>query len=293
MSDLQQSATHPAQEEAPNPSRLAMAVSTGVLVILLAVIAFGLHLAQKPPPFMVQGIMQADEVRVSLKTTGRVVTLYAHEGDRVHKGQVLATITSPEIDAALAQLRRAEAADTLAQSTWRRVQALYKSGVLPAQKRDEALANARAAADAVNAARSTPATLADGAQIAVHGGALDVLSPMDGEISTREANEGELAPAGYPLFTLIAPENGWVQLNLREDQFRGLKMGQIIEGEVPALGVTVRFRVSYIAPQGDFATWRSVRQSSGYDVRSFEIRARPVSAVPGLRPGMSVLVHHL
>lgn len=293
MSDLNTPDFREAETVPSEPSRIGMVVSSAVLLVIFAVIAVGLHLAQKPPPFLVQGIMQTDEVRVSLKATGRVVNLYAHEGDTVRKGQVLATITSPEIDAALAQLRRADAASDLAQSTWRRVAALYKSGVLPAQKRDEAEASARAAADAVNAARAAPAALADGAQIAVHGGALDVLSPVDGEISTREANEGELAPAGYPLFTLIAPQNIWVQLNLREDQFRGLKIGQIIEGEIPALGITAKFRVSFIAPQGDFATWRSVRQSSGYDVRSFEVRARPVVAVAGLRPGMSVLLHHL
>lgn len=280
-------------EEPPKPSRIGMLVSTLVLIAILGVVAWGLHLAQKPVPFLLQGIMQTDEVRVSLKATGRVVRLYAHEGDLVKKGQVLATISSPEIDAALAQLRRAEAASDLAQRTWQRVATLYKAGVLPAQKRDEAEASARAAADAVRAARAAPLTLADGARVAANGGALEVLAPIDGEISSREANEGELAPAGYPLFTLVAPENVWVQLNIREDQFHSLKMGQGIDGEIPALGMTVKFRVTYIAAEGDFATWRSVRQSSGYDVRSFEVRARPVAPVAALRPGMSVLVHHL
>lgn len=279
--------------EPPQPSKIGMLISTLILLVILGIVALGLYLAQKPAPFLVQGVVQTDDVRVSLKTTGRIMHLYAHEGDRVTKGQVLATITSPEIDAALAQLRRAQSADDLAQSTWARVSTLYKAGVVPAQKRDEAEANARAAADAVKAARTTPTTLADGARIAVSGGALEVLAPIDGEISTREANEGELAPAGYPMFTLMAPGNVWVQLNLREDQFHGLKMGQIIDGEIPALGLTGRFRVTYIAAEGDFATWRSVRQSSGYDVRSFEVRARPVAPIAGLRPGMSVLVHHL
>jgi HlyD family secretion protein len=282
-----------AQIEPPKPSLPGILVSSGLLVLVMIAVGIGLYLAQRPEPFLVQGIVQTDEVRVSLKTTGRVMHLYAREGDRVVKGQVLATITSPEIDGALAQLRRAIAADDLAQNTWRRVASLYKSGVLPAQKRDEAEANARAAADAVNAARATPAILTDGAKISADGGALDVLSPISGEISTREVNEGELAPAGYPMFTLIAPDDVWVTLNLREDQFHGLKMGQRVKGEVPALGLTAEFRVDFIGAEGDFATWRATRQSSGYDVRSFEIRARPLRPVPGLRPGMSVLVREL
>ena len=51
----------------------------------------------------------------------------------------------------------------------------------------------------------------------------------------------------------------------------------------------MEFRVYYISPAGDYATWRATRQSSGYDVKSFEIRARPVQPVKDFRPGMSVL----
>ncbi len=280
-------------QEPPQPSALSMALLVGFLLFLVAAVGAGLYLAEKPAPFQLQGIVQTDEVRVAMKTTGRVVRLDAYEGDRARKGQVLATITSPEIDAALAQVRRAQAADDLAQATWRRVSSLYKSGVLPAQKRDEAEANARAATDAVAAARDTPAILMDGAKVSPDGAALDVMAPIDGEILTREVNEGELAPAGYPLFTMLAPNNVWVMLNLREEEFHSLRMGTEFDGDVPALGRTVRFRVTFIKAQGDFATWRSVRQSSGYDVRSFEVRARPVAPVAALRPGMSVLVHQL
>jgi HlyD family secretion protein len=64
----------------------------------------------------------------------------------------------------------------------------------------------------------------------------------------------------------------------------------VISGTVPALGdKRVDFRVYFVNPAGDYATWRATRQSSGYDIKSFEVRARPVAATPDLRPGMSVL----
>jgi len=63
-----------------------------------------------------------------------------------------------------------------------------------------------------------------------------------------------------------------------------------VRGDVPALGLAdVAFRITAINPQGEFATWRSTRQSSGYDVRSFQVKAKPVRPISGLRPGMSVL----
>lgn len=283
--------------EPPPPSRIGMAIGTLALLVVLGVVGFGLYQAQKPPPFQLQGMVQADEVQVSLKVTGRVQALMAHEGDSVRPGQVLARISSPEMDAAEAGVARARAANALAQASWHRVAQLYSRGVVPAQKRDEAKAAADAAAAQLAAAGAAPLAMADGARL--HSGALaghaslDVLAPAAGEISAREAELGGLIVAGYPLFTLTDLKHVWVMLNLREDQFHGLKTGQVIEGEIPALQSHARFRVYYISPEGDFATWQAVRQSSGYDVRSFEVRARPVVPVPGLRPGMSVLIHRL
>ena len=47
----------------------------------------------------------------------------------------------------------------------------------------------------------------------------------------------------------------------------------------------------YISPLGSYATWRSTKQAGSYDLRTFELKARPEPAVEGLRPGMSVLVN--
>ena len=48
--------------------------------------------------------------------------------------------------------------------------------------------------------------------------------------------------------------------------------------------------VSYIASVGDYATWRSSKESGGFDLKTFEVRLRPTQKVENLRPGMSVLL---
>ena len=58
---------------------------------------------------------------------------------------------------------------------------------------------------------------------------------------------------------------------------------------VPALNAAVEMEVSYIAPVGDYATWKSSKESGGYDLKTFEVRLRPTVEVENLRPGMSVL----
>lgn len=136
----------------------------------------------------------------------------------------------------------------------------------------------------VNAARAA----FDSAQSLVH--ELKVTSKNTGQISKRFANEGELVSAGTPIYSLIDLNNQWVTINLREDRFNALKIGDVIEGSIPALkDKNVKFKVFFINPKANFATWRATRQSSGYDVRTFEVRLRPVENIEGMRPGMSVI----
>jgi HlyD family secretion protein len=51
-----------------------------------------------------------------------------------------------------------------------------------------------------------------------------------------------------------------------------------------------QFTVYYISPLGSFATWRATREAGGFDVRTFEVRARPTQPIDGLRPGMTALI---
>jgi HlyD family secretion protein len=215
-----------------------------------------------------------------------------------------------EVRAARANWSRAVAANELAQSTARRIATLVGQGVVTRQRDDEAQAQARSAAETESAARAqydqarAGARVQDrdaaGAQVRQAEGAVaevdaayDEISgraPVAGEVEKRLADVGELVPAGYPVFTLVDLGKVWVALYLREDQFRGVRVGGLFVGDVPALGLTrVPFRVYYISPAGDFATWRATRQSDGYDVKSFEVRVRPAAPVAGFRPGMSVL----
>ena len=216
---------------------------------------------------------------------------------------------SEDIRAAQANWKRAEAGATLADATYQRVQNLFNEGVMTRQKRDEALAQARSSRELANAARAQydqalagardqdkraaqgQVRQAQGAVAEVNAARDEVngCAPVAGEINKRMSDIGELVPAGYPVFTLVDIDRMWVSVNLRESQMRGLKVGTRLRGTVPALDRDAEFEVYFINPAGDYATWRATRQSSGYDVRSFEIRLRPVDPVEGFRPGMSVL----
>lgn len=206
---------------------------------------------------------------------------------------------------------RAQSATELAQKTFERYDSLYKEGLISEQKHDEASTSAAAAADAARAARAQYDMALNGARVEDKAAALAVVgqaegliaevlayaaetrltAPIAGEVTQVLIDPGELAPTGFPVITLVDLTDSWVVLNVREDHLVNFQMNTALTGTVPALGdLEIPLSVYYIAPMADFATWRATRYSSGYDIKTFEVRLRPSEVVDGLRPGMSVLL---
>jgi HlyD family secretion protein len=114
------------------------------------------------------------------------------------------------------------------------------------------------------------------------------VAAMDGEVSEVILQPGELAGTGAPILSLVAVQNPWVTFALREDLLRRAEKGTEFQAKVPALGKSACFRVYHVAPMGDFATWKATTQKNDFDLKSFQIKARPCQALPDLRPGMTV-----
>lgn len=217
-----------------------------------------------------------------------------------------------EIEMARLNWQRAQAAAELAEKSFRRVEGLARDGLVAAQKRDEAEANHKTARDQALAARAQydlaragareedkTAAAAQARQVAgvvaevqAAQAETSLPSPVAGEVAKVLARPGELSPQGVAVVTVVDLQDQWVVLNLREDQLARFAIGSEFEATLPALaGRTVRFKVYMSSVLPDFATWRATRAGQGFDVRTFEVRARPLTPVDGARPGMSVLVN--
>jgi HlyD family secretion protein len=216
-----------------------------------------------------------------------------------------------DIRAAQKNYLRAVAAATIAETTFVRLDRLQGEGVVATQRRDEAEASFRAARDGAEAARAQyEVALAgmrpeDRATVTAelrraNGVVREVLSyvdentlraPLDGQVMVKVVEQGELVSPGLPLLTIVDLSDQWVTVNLREDRLAGLRVGDKLRTTIPAVDAEPRqFTVYYISPLGSFATWRATRESGGFDVRTFEVRARPERPIEGLRPGMSALI---
>lgn len=215
-----------------------------------------------------------------------------------------------QINGAYALLQQAKAGLEIAQKSYNRVQRLYDEGVMSAQKRDEAFANYKAIEAQVKAAQSQydmavngarrEEKMAAAAQVNRAKGAVQEVNSYisetmqtaqkAGEVSDVYPKEGELIGTGSPIMSVSLLDDMWGTFNVREDQLDGMRIGSVITAYAPAFKKDIKMKVYYIKDQGSYATWKATKANGQYDLKTFEVKARPVAKVEGLRPGMSLVL---
>ena len=225
--------------------------------------------------------------------------------------QAAAGATRPEvIRAREAELAAAQADLRLAEEQVARDTELAQQGLRPQAAIDQTMRNVETAArraeaaeaqlDLARAGASPEERAVAAAQVAQAEAALaqrqadldelTIYAPLSGEISARLIEPGENVSPGAPLFTIVDMDQAWFTFNLREDLLSGLQIGDVLSVHVPALQQDVDAEITLINVQGQFASWRATRATGDFDLRSFELRARPLAPLDGLRPGMSALI---
>ena len=198
----------------------------------------------------------------------------------------------------------------IAEKSYNRIQRLYDEGVMSAQKRDEVYANYKAmeaqckAAEsqyqmAFNGARRED-KLAAAAQVGRARGAVQEVNSyihetvqvaqMEGEVSDIYPKVGELVGTGSPIMTISMMQDMWGTFNVREDQLNGMEVGKTFKAFVPAFNKEIEMKVYYMKDQGSYAVWKATKANGQYDLKTFEVRARPTEKFDGLRPGMSLII---
>ena len=293
------------------------------VIIIVALIGF---FALDREPNVIQGQVEVSEYRVSSKVPGRIVELRVKEGDYVKAGDTVAILDAPEVRAKMEQARSAENAAAalelkaqngarkeqiqgafsvlqqakagfeIAEKSYNRIQRLFDEGVVSAQKRDEVYANYKAmeaqmkAAQsqydmAVNGARMED-KLAAAAQVGRARGAVQEVNSYIHETVQIAQKEGEVSP----IMSIAVMDDMWGTFNVREDQLNDMKVGAEFTAFVPAFNKDIKMKVYYMKDQGSYAVWKATKANGQYDLKTFEVKARPVEKLDGLRPGMSLII---
>jgi RND family efflux transporter MFP subunit len=212
------------------------------------------------------------QATVSAQINGIVTRFYVDAGDRVKRGQLLARIDTRETDAQVnagrAGVAQAEAGLGQAQLNRDRTQSLIKQGFVSQAALDKADADLKAAQAAVEVARAGSTQAVTARSFA------ELRAPIDGVVSQRLMELGELATAGKPVLMLHDP----AQLRAvgAVPQFVLPKVAGANSAlvELPSLGRTLAATRVTVLPAADARLLSTlVRAELGADV--------PAGVVPG------------
>lgn len=251
-------------------------------------------------------ILDAPEISAKMQQAQSAEAAAQAQDDKAKAGT-----RKEQIQGAYEMWQKSKAGVQIAEKTYTRIKHLYEEGVVAAQKLDEITAQRDAAIATEKAAHSQYQMAVNGAQredkeaaaalVNRAKGAVNevksyisetiLLAPEQGEISEIFPKKGELVGTGAPIMNVSQLQDLWITFNVREDLLKDLKMGATFTAFVPALNKEkIQLKVYYIKDEGSYAVWKATKATGEYDLRTFEVKARPVTKVDGLRPGMSVVI---
>ena len=251
-------------------------------------------------------ILEAPEVNAKLTQAEAAEDAAAAQSRKADKGA-----REEQKRGAYEMWQKAKAGREVMEKSYARVKRLHDEGVVTSQKLDEVTAQRDAAIATERAAKSQYDMAVNGAQIedreaaaaltARAGGAIKevksylketvLVAALDGEVTDIFPSIGELVGTGAPVMNVALMNKLWVSFNVREDKLTTLRVGQEVEGFVPALGdKTVKLRIANLKDVGSYAVWRASKSTGQYDLKTFRVKATPTQNVEGLRPGMTVVL---
>lgn len=225
---------------------------TLILAVFALAVAGGSFLLLRPPRVavaparegvvrqIVQGpgnIASRVPVTVASRITGVVTALYADQGDRVKRGQLIAVLDARDL---MANLAAARANLALARSNYQRDLEVFRQGYIAAAAMDSTRTALRAAESTERAA-------------AVAVSYTRIYAPMNGQIIERNAEVGDTLVPGAPIFLMINLHTLWSATRIDETVVGRVRVGDPAEIRLRS-GPEVPGRVARIGRDADPVT---------------------------------------
>jgi cobalt-zinc-cadmium efflux system membrane fusion protein len=204
--------------------------------------------APSPHGLTLPGIVEADPARtvnILPPLTGRLTDLKVRLGDVVKRGQVLAVLSSPDLDQAFADAEKAHDALDLAKKALDRARGVHDAGANAVKDFEQAnSAFAQAEAEA-NRADARLTTLGAGSKSR----ALTIFAPVSGTVTALNGAAGAyLNDPTAILMTIANLDEVWVTANVPEDLLGAVAKGQPAEVELAAFpGQKWQGKVSFVS----------------------------------------------
>jgi membrane fusion protein, heavy metal efflux system len=232
--------------------------------------------------------------RVLSPLAGRVIEIKVAPGQIVKKGDVLASLSSPEFGVAQGEARKAETDLALADKQLQRAKDLAGAGVIAQKELQSAEADfARARNERERTLNRERAYGAAGAKLIDQ--KFQLIAPVGGLVVDRKLTPGQEVrpdqPNDQPLFVISEPSRLWVMLDVPEALTQEIQVGEPVRISVPSLpGEVFSAKVEYVADFID-ATTRSVKARAAVDNTARRLKAEMyVTADVDIPPSKAIKV---
>lgn len=156
-------------------------------------------------------VASSEEAKLSFKIGGIIQKIYVTEGQKVGKGQLLASLNMTEIDA---QVSQAKYGVEKAERDFKRVASMFKDTAATLEQMQNATTGFDVAKQNLQIAQFNRSYA-------------QITSPIDGAVIKKMANEGELTGPGTPIFYITSNRQGdWVvRVGVSDKDWARLKVG--------------------------------------------------------------------
>lgn len=270
-----------------------------VIILVFLISAVGLilyfinHKKVNNDELVLYGNIEIRQVDLSFRVEGKIAKMLVEEGDKVNKGQLLASLDDAtyksNYDKSVADAQANKATSTTASENYQRNIPLCRDNTTSKQECDTLLNNKNATKSlfdaSVAASRTAKKNLED----------TRVYAPEEGIIMTRIQEPGAVVIPSQPIYTMAKSKPVWVRAYIPEPNLANVKYGMkakvYTDSVDPKTGEHREYTgwVGYISPVAEF-TPKTVQTTDLRTDLVYRIRVYVYDIDEFLRQGMPVTV---
>ena len=187
---------------------------------------------------------------ISTRVMGRITNIFVKPGDKVDKGQLLASVWDEDIKAKRAQadamIAEAEGAYASAQKDYDRFNNLYQQQSATAKELDNVTLQYNSAKARVAAAKQMRS------EVNANLSYSSLKAPFSGVVTQKLAEAGNIANPGMPILTI--EQNGIFQVSafISESDIKNILLGDVTNIQIKSTGKSFHGKIIQINPSSQF-----------------------------------------
>ncbi|MBR9860141.1 efflux RND transporter periplasmic adaptor subunit [bacterium] len=241
------------------------AIDTNMRSNAIAVRAEAISKGTFKNPFQIQGLVESDQnVMITPEVPGKIVKIYVSEGQRVSKGQTIASLDGSVAQSQIAEL---ENALTLAKTNYEKQKSLWEKNIGSEMQYLQAKNNYENLQNSIKTART---------QL----GKYTLISPINGTVDEIMANEGELVGSmtGGPVARIVNLSDIKIKASVSESYVGQMKKGDQVKVYFPSLDLELTEKIDAVGNVIDVNN------------RTFSVYVKPTSHLDKMKPNLLAII---